>query len=589
MQEAEPGSCARRSSGGNGFSPGAGSLALNDALGLRGSDGIIPSATTSSGLQWDGTERLDALLSVLHAEPSPINRTMVRAWFISAVARAMDPRCKCDTAMVLVGEQGVRKSTFYRVLAGRWFSDTAVDIESGFDDADQRRVDLRARRDRARHRARARAHQAFISSARDTFPRRSSYALGLSAIMRDRGLDERGPVPQRPDRDRFWCIRVGERVDIDALGASAISSGPGRRRVPRAGGVVAHDGGRGCAAQNERGFRVVDPWGRRSRDGSGPPARSTCNARSRRSGSWSTCSAAPVGHRPARREPRRGGDEAPGVGQSPRWIDGRTQRVWNRKDVTPVILTAFAPTHRISTSWDRYRKSNPSEHPIREACMRKVCKNIIKQALTVYRHILLGTVTHQQQAFSLSLDRSGRRNRGDLQARDVRRCRRRYGAPTRSHLGAPLQRPAGRKGRPPPGGPSGRPTPPGADGAVAGGAGWSVTALSSVLGALASPGVRRRGSCRSDPSDGRSRPISPGTARDVRGGPDRRRDAGAVRARCPTDQRGLRVRDGHGDHAARPRDGVRVRGPRADDARAPARAAGRRADGRPRSRWTGRS
>ena len=84
-----------------------------------------------AGLQWDGTERLDALCGVLHAEPSPINRTMVRAcWFISAVARAMDPGCKCDTAMVLVGEQGVRKSTFYRVLAGRWFSDTAVDIES---------------------------------------------------------------------------------------------------------------------------------------------------------------------------------------------------------------------------------------------------------------------------------------------------------------------------------------------------------------------------------------------------------------------------------------------------------------------------
>ena len=42
----------------------------------------------------------------------------------------MDPGCKCGTAMVLVGEQGVRKSTFYRVLAGEWFSDTAVDIES---------------------------------------------------------------------------------------------------------------------------------------------------------------------------------------------------------------------------------------------------------------------------------------------------------------------------------------------------------------------------------------------------------------------------------------------------------------------------
>ena len=104
MQEAELGLMREAIERRYGFSPGADSLAQAMSR-LRGSGGITPSATTSLELQWDGTGRLDALCaSVLHAEPSPINRTMVRACPSSAVARAMDP-VQVTPAMVPVGEQ----------------------------------------------------------------------------------------------------------------------------------------------------------------------------------------------------------------------------------------------------------------------------------------------------------------------------------------------------------------------------------------------------------------------------------------------------------------------------------------------------
>lgn len=103
-----------------------------------------------SGLQWDQTPRIDdvarLILGILpppeneDADPPPPPKPgdpptpyalavrMLRAWFTSAVARAMRPGCKVDTALVLIGPQGFLKSTFFSVLGGPFFSDTAMDI-----------------------------------------------------------------------------------------------------------------------------------------------------------------------------------------------------------------------------------------------------------------------------------------------------------------------------------------------------------------------------------------------------------------------------------------------------------------------------
>ena len=103
-----------------------------------------------SGLVWDGTHRIDdvarLILGILpppeneDADPPPPPKPgdpptpyalavrMLRAWFTSAVARAMRPGCKVDTALVLIGPQGFLKSTFFSVLGGPFFSDTAMDI-----------------------------------------------------------------------------------------------------------------------------------------------------------------------------------------------------------------------------------------------------------------------------------------------------------------------------------------------------------------------------------------------------------------------------------------------------------------------------
>ncbi|AGK99646.1 virulence-associated E family protein [Desulfoscipio gibsoniae] len=78
-----------------------------------------------SGLQWDGQQRLDALLiDYFGSEDNEYTRMVTRKSFTAAVARVYKPGIKFDTMLVLVGNQGIGKSTFFRLLAGdEWFTD----------------------------------------------------------------------------------------------------------------------------------------------------------------------------------------------------------------------------------------------------------------------------------------------------------------------------------------------------------------------------------------------------------------------------------------------------------------------------------
>ncbi len=59
---------------------------------------------------------------------NPLHDTMLRKTLIGAVARVMEPGCKFDTCLVLVGSTGIGKSTFLKTLASpAWFCDTAQD------------------------------------------------------------------------------------------------------------------------------------------------------------------------------------------------------------------------------------------------------------------------------------------------------------------------------------------------------------------------------------------------------------------------------------------------------------------------------
>lgn len=85
-----------------------------------------------SSLRWDRRPRIDSLCARALGNDGELERELLRKWLVSAIARAMKPGCKVDTMLVLQGKQGARKSTFFSVLGGDWFTDS-LDTGSGID------------------------------------------------------------------------------------------------------------------------------------------------------------------------------------------------------------------------------------------------------------------------------------------------------------------------------------------------------------------------------------------------------------------------------------------------------------------------
>lgn len=170
------------------------------------------------GLKWDKSPRLDAALPVaMNQKPGSLEALLLRKWFISTAARALQPGCKVDTVLVLIGPQGCGKSRFCRAIGGPWFTDARVDVESDNGKRLMRRswivewAELTAMR-RARD---AEAIKAFLSQQVDVY--RPLYkempieAPRHSVIVGTTNDDEflRDPTGAR----RFWSIRVKE-IDV---------------------------------------------------------------------------------------------------------------------------------------------------------------------------------------------------------------------------------------------------------------------------------------------------------------------------------------------------------------------------------------
>ena len=79
--------------------------------------------------EWNG---LAAQVLGLEGE---FEREVLQKWLIACVARALDPGCKVDYALILHGRQGLKKSTFFADIAGKeFFTDSMDDPDKGKDE-----------------------------------------------------------------------------------------------------------------------------------------------------------------------------------------------------------------------------------------------------------------------------------------------------------------------------------------------------------------------------------------------------------------------------------------------------------------------
>jgi hypothetical protein len=82
---------------------------------------------------WDEVPRLDRVLPDYFQTPdTPYELAIGPRWFISLVARAMDPGCQADCTLILEGRQGLRKTSAFRALMPdpTWYAESSAGVDS---------------------------------------------------------------------------------------------------------------------------------------------------------------------------------------------------------------------------------------------------------------------------------------------------------------------------------------------------------------------------------------------------------------------------------------------------------------------------
>jgi len=186
---------------------------------------VHPLRNYLTSLQWDGEQRIKhvagRILRAYDHDHPELPGEFVFRWFVAAAARGLQPGCKVDSSLVLVGPQRARKSTFFRVLGGDFFSDTYMDIRNK--DA---LVQLHSawiyewgEIERYTRSVNAADIKGFMTADSDSFRAhydrtvvkhpRSSVIVGTTNV--DDFLDD------ETGSRRFWAVRVGHGIDTDLL------------------------------------------------------------------------------------------------------------------------------------------------------------------------------------------------------------------------------------------------------------------------------------------------------------------------------------------------------------------------------------
>lgn len=82
--------------------------------------------------EWDGIQRLGTWLpNYMATKDDEYTRAVGRKWWISAVARAMEPGCQADHMLIFEGRQGVGKSRAARAIGGQFYTEFSGTVQGG--------------------------------------------------------------------------------------------------------------------------------------------------------------------------------------------------------------------------------------------------------------------------------------------------------------------------------------------------------------------------------------------------------------------------------------------------------------------------
>lgn len=220
-------------------------------------------------LKWDGKKRIEtALHDYLGAEQNAYTAAVLMIVMCAAVLRAIKGAIKFDTMPILVGKQGIGKSTFLANLGKNWFSDSLTNFE-GKDAAEMLRGiwineigELTAL-----NKSEAAAIKQFMSKKEDIY--RAPYAKRTESFPR-RGVfigtsNEDAFLRDQTGNRRFLPVQLGECKplksvwddmpgEVDQMWAEAYARAILGEKLYLTGEAEA------IARQMQEEFREVNPW-----------------------------------------------------------------------------------------------------------------------------------------------------------------------------------------------------------------------------------------------------------------------------------------------------------------------------------------
>lgn len=173
---------------------------------------IHPVRDYLNGLEWDELPRIDTLLiDYLGAEDCEYTRAVTRKMLAAAVARVMNPGCKFDNMLVMVGPQGIGKSYLLKKLGREWFSDslTTVQGKEAYEQLQGAWI-LEVGELSAMRRAEVEAVKHFLTKQIDSF--RVAYGRNVSIFPRQcvffGSTNKEEFLVDKTGNRRFWPVRT---------------------------------------------------------------------------------------------------------------------------------------------------------------------------------------------------------------------------------------------------------------------------------------------------------------------------------------------------------------------------------------------
>lgn len=174
-----------------------------------------------AALKWDGKKRIETELALqMGHEEYGFDARLLFRWFISAIARAMEPGCKVDTVLILKGGGGIGKTKFFEALGGSRYTGSSVTPGDKDGLLVLRRfwiVEWGELDDMKRSRNMA-ATKRFLSLRRDDF--RDPYGRDVASsprhcvIVGTTNEQEILPHDDEGGHRRFWPMEIRRELDI---------------------------------------------------------------------------------------------------------------------------------------------------------------------------------------------------------------------------------------------------------------------------------------------------------------------------------------------------------------------------------------